>query len=333
MAFKITLKNLLNILNGLSKNYLIFVPILDNNKIKLKRFDGKNFYTGTELPINSIKELVLPQRDCMLKYKWEKDSGYSVEEIKQESKKTIVFCKPCDTQSVNIIDKIFLNNKEDNYYKEKRENLIIISIGCSTLCRTCFCTTVDGSPFNEKGSDIFAFFKDDSFILKSVTYKGFFILKNFEGSEIEDKIFIEERNNVEKNIEYTPVNIRELKEKANSKFEDNIWKELGEACIGCGACTYLCPTCHCFDIQEEVKKNIGLRVRNWDSCQFSFFTKEASGHNPRVSNRERMRQRFEHKFSYIPENNNEIGCVGCGRCVVYCPVNIDIREVIERIME
>jgi ferredoxin len=333
LALKISVNNLIKKLNNLKKDYSVFVPILKNNEVKLEEFDGKNIYTGVKLPVNSIKELVLPQRDCMFKYRWKKENGYSVEEIKPNDKKTIAFCRPCDAQSLSLLDKIFLNDKQDIYYKDKRNNLIVISIACSTICNTCFCTTIGGSPFNEKGSDIFGIMQEDSFILKGNTDKGISLLKDIKGTEINDEIIIKEKDRVEKSIKSNPFKVESLKEKANSKYQDKIWEELGEVCIGCGACTYLCPTCHCFDIQEEVKKNTGLRVRNWDSCQFAIFTKEASGHNPRGSGKERMRQRFEHKLNYIPENINEIGCVGCGRCVVFCPVNIDIREVIEKIME
>ena len=333
MVLKISINDLIKKINNFKKEYSVFVPVLKNNEVQLKEFDGENIYTGVKLPINSIKELVLPQRDCMFKYKWEKETGYSIEEIKSKDKKTIVFCRPCDAQSLKLLDKIFLNDKQDVYYKNKRDNLIVISIGCSTVCNTCFCTTVGESPFNEKGSDIFGFLQDDFLVLKGITKKGLSLLKVFKGTEINENLILEVKNKVEKSIKQKPVKIQELKEKANSKYKDEIWKELGNTCIGCGVCTYLCPTCHCFDIQEEVKKNRGLRVRNWDSCQFTLFTKEASGHNPRTTGEERMRQRFKHKLSYIPENINEIGCVGCGRCVVFCPVNIDIREVIEKIME
>jgi ferredoxin len=100
-------------------------------------------------------------------------------------------------------------------------------------------------------------------------------------------------------------------------------------CIGCGACTYLCPTCYCFDIADEDHMYKGRRIRTWDSCQYSKFTEHASGHNPRTNKTQRLRQRFMHKFSYTLENTGDIFCVGCGRCIIHCPVNLDIREFIQ----
>ena len=110
-------------------------------------------------------------------------------------------------------------------------------------------------------------------------------------------------------------------------YESPLWERLGETCLNCGACTFCCPTCHCFDIQDETKADEGRRVRNWDSCMSALFTRHGSGHNPRGRKLDRVRQRFMHKFKYIPIKNQEIGCVGCGRCVRLCPVNIDVRQV------
>jgi sulfhydrogenase subunit beta (sulfur reductase) len=332
--YKLSVESLKKILNELTKEYNVIVPVSEKDEIVLKEFNGKEFYTGAGLSINSLKELVLPQRDCMLKYNWEKESGYTVKEIKTENRQTIVFARPCDTEALTVTDSIFLNNRVDNYYKEKRDKLFIITLACTSMCKTCFCTEMGEGPFGKKGSDITGIIKDGYFIFKSLTEKNPDILKKFSQKaekKGEDDILKIEQSFQKSNLK--KINIEQLKKKAEEKYEDSLWEELGEICLGCGICTYLCPTCHCFDIQEEVKKNAGMRVRNWDTCQFALFTKEASGHNPRSTEKDRMRQRFLHKLQYIPENNNVSGCIGCGRCVKYCPVNIDIREVIKRIME
>ena len=103
-----------------------------------------------------------------------------------------------------------------------------------------------------------------------------------------------------------------------------------ERCLACGACSFLCPTCHCFDIQDEVTAEGGVRFRCWDTCQFGEFTRMGAGHNPRPTQKERVRQRVSHKFKYLVEEFGRLGCTGCGRCVEACPVNIDIRSVLAR---
>ncbi|KKL62819.1 hypothetical protein LCGC14_2181390 [marine sediment metagenome] len=122
-----------------------------------------------------------------------------------------------------------------------------------------------------------------------------------------------------------------IEEKLDKIFDSSLWDRVHQRCLGCGIRTYLCSTCHCFALLDE-KNNSGVqRVRSWDSCMFPEFTVEASGHNPRISNRERMRQRVMHKFNYFVKRFGQTACVGCGRCIQNCPVNIDIREIIEEI--
>ncbi|NLW25671.1 MAG: 4Fe-4S binding protein [Clostridia bacterium] len=123
---------------------------------------------------------------------------------------------------------------------------------------------------------------------------------------------------------------KDLAEKLEVIYRSPLWRELQEKCVNCGVCTFLCPTCHCFDLTDDQK---GKKVRSWDSCMFASFTKQASGHNPRPTGAERLRQRVMHKFRYFFENHGIFACVGCGRCVEKCPVNLDIREVLQRIKE
>jgi ferredoxin len=122
-----------------------------------------------------------------------------------------------------------------------------------------------------------------------------------------------------------------LPEKLTHLFDHPVWERIHETCIGCGTCTYLCPTCHCFDISDEKFGSDQARVRLWDSCMYTLFTLHASGHNPRPTGKERMRQRVMHKFNYTVKNWGDIFCVGCGRCVRDCPVNLDIREVVNEL--
>jgi len=132
----------------------------------------------------------------------------------------------------------------------------------------------------------------------------------------------------EKNIT-SRVETDKLKDKALLDLhEAPFWDDIAFACINCGTCTYVCPTCWCFDIQDEAKQKQSSRFRNWDTCMSPLFTRHATGHNPRGAKVQRVRQRFMHKLKYFLDKYDQgIMCVGCGRCVKSCPVNIDIRQV------
>jgi sulfhydrogenase subunit beta (sulfur reductase) len=116
-------------------------------------------------------------------------------------------------------------------------------------------------------------------------------------------------------------------------FENAVWAEVSEKCLACGTCTYNCPECHCFFIEDRLFADSGERVRGWDSCMYPMFTQQASGYNPRPNQAARWRQRTMHKFEYLPRNVGLYGCVGCGRCVQSCPVRLDIRHVLRRLRE
>jgi heterodisulfide reductase subunit C len=129
-------------------------------------------------------------------------------------------------------------------------------------------------------------------------------------------------------LPFAALNLSRFKpENLNDLFNDPAWNELSEACLGCGTCTFVCPTCQCYDIRDFDTGHGIDRFRCWDSCMYSDFTKMAHG-NPRLSQKERFRQRFMHKLVYYPENNEGIfGCVGCGRCLEKCPISMNIVKV------
>jgi ferredoxin len=114
-------------------------------------------------------------------------------------------------------------------------------------------------------------------------------------------------------------------------YKSPVWDVVSQKCLGCGTCSFLCPTCHCFDVTDDVRRGAGRRVRTWDCCAYPLFTLHASGHNPRPAPRERWRQRIMHKFRYAVENFDAVFCVGCGRCVRNCPVSLDLRTVLKEL--
>lgn len=163
-----------------------------------------------------------------------------------------------------------------------------------------------------------------------MTRKGEELVKNESLEDPTDEDLKTGREVAEKAIKNVSsrVQLDGLEEKLDAMVDSSFWQDLHDRCLGCAVCTYLCPTCYCFDIQDEARGPKGERARNWDSCMFPLYTLETSGHNPRPTGRERWRQRLNHKFNYYLRQYGLPACVGCGRCIVNCPVNIDIRNVV-----
>ena len=298
---------------------------------------------GYVTPRLGAKGIFFPQSEVLCRY----EKGVLVEETLPDERILLFGIRPCDARAIAELDEIFAASNsrfEDPYYLRRRENSVVVSLACmgkeagqGAPARTCFCTSLGGDPAGTEGSDVVAYDLGDRYLLTAVTERGRTFLddhgKVFEKAD--EKTLNEAAEAAENAVDAAragmeTMDLEGIKERLDEAFDSEAWREITERCIGCGACTYLCPTCHCFDITDEDNGHgRGRRIRTWDSCQYPQFTLHASGHNPRSEKTPRMRQRVMHKFSYTVENNGKIFCVGCGRCVTYCPVNLDIREVLQ----
>jgi ferredoxin len=155
--------------------------------------------------------------------------------------------------------------------------------------------------------------------------------ERFPPAGAEDRAAIAEARKLSAAHITQPMDMAAIQRNLETIFNSDLWNRIHEPCVGCGACAFLCPTCHCFDIQEETRGMDGARVRVWDTCQFDLFTRHASGHNPRTSQKERARQRIMHKFNYGVGRFHIPFCVGCGRCIAACPAHNDVRQILKEI--
>jgi len=232
---------------------------------------------------------------------------------------------PCDNAAFDILRSIFCWDITDEFYTKRVEKLAVIGLSCHKSDEYCFCTSVGLAPDSHKGSDILLTkLGNGDYLADILSEKGQKIMEAapelFEAPG-DQKVVVTE---VKQKFTHGQVT-----EKLKNAFEHPFWLENSLRCIGCGACAYVCPTCACFDIQDETKGKNGKRYRSWDSCGFGLFTLHTSGHNPRHVQSQRWRQRIMHKFSYMPERNETLGCVGCGRCSSGCPVDMNIAEQLE----
>ncbi|MCD6384712.1 4Fe-4S dicluster domain-containing protein [Candidatus Sumerlaeota bacterium] len=335
---KLIKKNRLkDFLNTLMNYYDVFAPVLKHKKIRFQKISTPEEvileYSNTH---NKPTELFFPQCEVL----FEVDLKENIpEQPPKPDKPVIVFgIRPCDARSLQILDKVFhWDGVDDPYYFARRNNAILIVMGCTEPRSTCFCTSVGSGPMDHNGADLFLTELPEAYAIEPVSEKGKAVFEQVndlleDATEGELKSLAELTRRAEQMID-SEVNLNGLSDKLRGMFDHPVWDEFHLSCIGCGTCTYLCPTCHCFDILDEKKGNYVRRIRFWDCCMYPYFTLQSSGHNPRPTQKQRVRQRVMHKFQYFVENFGEIACVGCGRCILNCPVNLDIRSILKRLME
>jgi len=293
-------------------------------------------YVNTSSP---SKGALFPQCEVLLRY----GSDGNAEEPCGDPRETVLFgVRPCDARSFALLDRIFgtgMGGRADPYYLSRRDATTVISMACDRASATCFCGSVGGGPHDRTGSDVIVFDRGDDLVFETCTERGERFLSRHAG-------LFGAASRAAKDEPASPravspligtmdrSDFAELKRRLDTNFDHPLWERLSATCLGCGACVYMCPTCHCFDVTDETNgSGAGVRIRTWDSCQYPLFTRHASGHNPRDNKRQRVRQRLMHKFSYTLENVGEIFCVGCGRCIQACPVNIDIREALHALRQ
>jgi len=271
----------------------------------------------------SVKNLVFPKVENVLYFKNSKTES-SVNDIDLNRIPEVVLwgAHPCDTAAFDILCSTFCGDIKDEFFSSRLEKLTVIGLSCHKRDDYCFCTSVGLAPDSSMGSDILlTLLENGDYKADLVTDKGSSLAARypdlFETYSGQKSLVAE----IKKKF-----NLSEVTKKLANAFEHPMWKENSLRCLGCGACAFLCPTCGCFDIQDETHGSTGVRYRSWDSCGFSLFTLHTSGHNPRHVQSQRWRQRIMHKFSYIPGKNGIAGCVGCGRCSSGCPVDMNIDE-------
>ncbi|UCG11106.1 MAG: 4Fe-4S dicluster domain-containing protein [Deltaproteobacteria bacterium] len=333
----ITKAELPNILVRLMDHYRVYAPVLQNDMINFQLLAGDT-QADFSLPNTRLspKTLMLPQSERMFEFTLDKAGGQGriLQEIEKDySPRAIFGIRPCDAKAFQLLDLNFdTDSYRDAWWVRRRQITTLVGFGCSEPCDTCFCSSVGSGPFSPDGLDVIFTDVGENYLVDTLTDKGerLVALVSAEGEAEENVVATarELKKAAVKSISSVVPTESLDKHSVSALFEAAFWDGVQFACINCGVCTFVCPTCWCFDIQDEVSKDNGVRVRNWDACMFSLFTLHGSGHNPRSQKLSRVRQRFMHKLKYfVDKYNSGAACVGCGRCVQQCPVNIDIREV------
>ncbi|NIA07829.1 MAG: 4Fe-4S ferredoxin [Actinobacteria bacterium] len=284
----------------------------------------------------SPKQIFFPKTERLFGFATDRQQVKLDDTPQQITPQVLFGVRPCDARSIAMLDKVFDTDVyRDQQYVSRRKATTIVSLACKQLAPSCFCTRLGSNPADMAGSDLLIIeLPEDRFAIGTLTPKGADLLTAADlpaQATAQDAQAFDKAVRIAQDTTVKPIDSDKLAAKLARIFDSAFWDRWHDRCLGCGTCTYLCPTCHCFDIADEAKNNTGQRVRNWDSCMFDLFTLHASGHNPRPSQRQHLRQRVMHKFSYTVDRYGQAFCVGCGRCVNRCPVNIDIREILDEL--
>jgi len=282
--------------------------------------------------LKPVKSLLFPQTETIFEAD---EQGIHHPEVSENG--VIFGLRPCDAKSVRLLRKVFEKDYKDNYFLQREGSYLKIGLACTVPGENCFCTSFGQGPFFNEGLDLLLADIGEKYYVEVLSEKGKKLVE--ENSELflePTEADMELRQIAQANAEGKigrEVNVKRASEKLGQAYDNALWDETSKICIGCGICAYLCPTCHCFDMTDEKVASRTRRIRTWDTCMFSYFTLQASGHNPRPTKKERLRNRVYHKFKYLLENFDEIGCVGCGRCLENCPSGVNLIEILSRVAE
>jgi heterodisulfide reductase subunit C len=335
--FVLSKASLEEFLKQLSRNYTVYVPIKRNNE----RYYAKYPSASNEMVIGEVRS-VDPLKTFFSKSREVVAKDFSDQTDAPDKPIAIFGAKACDLKGMKIQDFVFRNNGgSDPYYIRQREKNLIISSDCTCAIETCFCLALGVNPFPQEEFDLNLSPISESFIVEIGSEKGKAIMeKHHQLFQKANESLMKEREKkrrlviteVEKNIQREKIpNQENFHGIIQRNYSSPIWEEEAKTCVECGACTIICPTCHCFLLYDQKSQDSMARMRVWDSCMLKGYARVAGGGNPRPRLWMRLRNRFEKKFDFFPKVNGIYACTGCGRCVSACPAKIDIRHVLKKL--
>lgn len=336
--YKIAKENLSALFQSIAENQELYLPVEVSGQVNFKAWtQDANVSLETLKTVKSPKDAFFPQSENLYTVQRE-GKKLSIEPQALKEQNFVVFgMKACDIQGVKVLDNVFLSDPIDSFYAARREHGTIVAMACHEPEESCFCKAF-GIDCAEPAADVATWMVEGELYWKALTEKGEALTKAVESLLVEADDADAEKLEAEKNaihtiVEKLPYSNLSLEgwngDALTEKFNSPVWEELYKPCLACGTCTFVCPTCQCYDIKDYDTGHGVKRYRCWDSCMYSDFTMMAHGNN-RTSQLQRFRQRFMHKLVYYPANNNGMySCVGCGRCVEKCPASLNIVKVIK----
>jgi len=296
----------------ISETMGLFIPIKKAGEVNYAVWsEEKEVSLETLKTVKSPKNMFFPQTENMMKFRTE-GKNIEIEDMRvdyKEVKEFVLFgVKACDYKAIEVLDRVFLADPVDTYYQSRKEATTIVTLACSRPEESCFCS-VFGIDATAPHGDVTTWLDENYLYWQANTEKGNALTEKVsslfeDGGENEVVAQQAKTKEILAKLPFAALDLSRFKpENLNELFDAPEWESLSEACLGCGTCTFVCPTCQCFDIRDFKTNDGVLRYRCWDSCMYSDFTLMAHG-NSRTTQMQRYRQRFMHKLVYYPSQND-----------------------------
>ena len=333
--YKIAKENLSALFQKIAGEQELYLPVNISGQVNFAAWtEDANVDLDTLKSVKSPKDAFFPQSENLYTVRKE-DKKIKIDPEALKDQDFVVFgMKACDVKGVEVLDKVFLVDPVDTFYAARRAHGTIVAMACHEPEETCFCK-VFGVDCAEPVADVATWMIDGELYWKALTSKGEALTAKVAGllTDADEAKVEEEKTAIRAIVEKLPYSNISLEgwngDVLLDKFNSPVWEELYKPCLACGTCTFVCPTCQCYDIKDYDTGHGVKRYRCWDSCMYSDFTMMAHGNN-RNSQMQRFRQRFMHKLVYFPANNDGMySCVGCGRCIEKCQSALNIVKVIK----
>lgn len=341
--YLINKNQVLKIAEELMKDHRLYGPVVekDTNQVMFAMADNAG-EIDLDAPIPEIppKHVVFPNFERILSYRY--DRGAKKAEVKaciDDQAKALFGLRPCDLSGIQCMDRFMLGQDfVDEVYRGHRRNMFIVTNTCAVPFSQCFCLCTDSGPSAHEGFDLNLTLMGDEYLVEAGSDKGTKLAERL-GLKKSDESYKKKKDELVDHAmslfdavakENKAWISRVVNRVTTGLIDEKVWEYIGAQCLECGACSYVCPSCTCFNVTDlETGPGSADRVRTWDSCAYEGYSRMAGGHNPRKPVEDRRSKRFFCKLSYSQSRKYmRPGCVGCGRCQRACLGDIGLPNVV-----
>lgn len=333
----------MDIARELKKTYQVYGPVLEKDSLQVmfsRTEDVERISLTAALPAIPAKHVMFPHYKTIMRYKYDRTAQkVDITPLFDETSKALFGLRSCDLTGLQCLDRFFLGQDYiDEMYRSFRKRTFIVANTCVSPFRECFCSCTDSGPSAREGYDLNLTELGDVYLIETGSERGTALAESMRLKKADASFTQKKSAAIDTSLSLFDTVAQENKawmsrvvnRITTGLINDHVWTYIGDQCLECGACTFVCPSCSCFNVADAVTgSGAADRNRTWDSCAFEGYSRMAGGHNPRKPVEDRRSKRFFCKLSYSQSKKYlRPGCVGCGRCAWVCPGDIGMPNVV-----